>query len=101
MATEVSDALHQIVVYLGARSTITNNELFVREIAPVYLLFCSKWMVVGENSEDPFKPKLLRLTILPLGGSCDECDIKAQLPDGRDMVRRITIYQLDSHCGWP
>lgn len=93
--TETGKVSNQIVVDLLARCDIAHYEAFTCQIRPFEFGFGGQGMVSRQHHEDPFAPEMLGFAAIPGCHSGYECDVQIQLPDGRDVLGRISIYEID------
>ena len=93
--TETGKVSNQIVVDLLARCDIAHDEAFTCQIRPFEFGFGGQGMASRQHHEDPFAPEMLRFAAIPGCRSGYESDVQIQLPDGSDVLGRISIYKID------
>lgn len=93
--TETGKVSNQIVVDLLARCDIAHDEAFTCQIRPFEFGFGGQGMASRQHHEDPFAQEMLRFAAIPGCRSGYESDVQIQLPDGSDVLGRISIYKID------
>lgn len=83
--------MHQIIVYLFARCSLTDDEGLMREVPKLDGQIAGARMVRREDGKYAFGPELLADTASPFAGTRDERDVQLMLPEGCQMLRRIPI----------
>ena len=88
---EAREVRNQIIVDFLAWRNIADNEALARQIGPAKFGLVRQRMLFGQNDEDPLAPQMFRLTAIPGSRSRHECNVQIQLPDGGDVLGRISI----------
>ena len=91
MVPEAREVRNQIIVDFLAWRNIADYEALARQIGPAKFGLVRQRMLFGQNDEDPLAPQMFRLTAIPGSRSRHECNVQIQLPDGGDVLGRISI----------